>query len=168
MGVGKGMWPREPLQSTSLCSCASSLGHGDGVRAIGLFKRGCRNKVTFGLLQKEQEQAGRRRKTKGPRLGRVRHGPGAGEILLPGLACAQSILEVALLGHRCGTPTQGNTGATPHLRRKAYGWDRGWCSDPGEGYPGSCSLPALQHPSPVTGIFCHEAPNPHHRERGDP
>lgn len=56
MGAGKGMQPREPLRSTSLCSCATSLGHGDAVRAIGLFKRGCRNKVTFGLLQRSKSR----------------------------------------------------------------------------------------------------------------
>lgn len=57
-------------------------------------------------------------------------------------SCSLGLAGWLFLGHGTDTPTQDNTGAALEVggcRQRVYGWHRGVA--PGEGFPGSCSLP---------------------------
>ena len=103
-------------------------------------------------------------KGRGPWLGRARYGQAAGVILLPGLSRAQSVLEVAFPGAQQWHPTQGQPSRFRGAGRGFMDGTGEWRTSPGKGFPGSCSLPISQCPSPVIGGVCDEAPNPHRRQ----
>lgn len=84
-----------------------------------------------------------------------------------GLAGPRAFWRWLFLGHSSDTLHRITQGQPSMLRGAGRGFTDGtgeWRRIPGEGFPGSCSLPIPQCPSPVTGFFCHEAPNPHCRQ----